>query len=124
MGPPVPNRRVVLVSTAGLHLRGDRPFEGRAGDYRVIPRDVGAGDLIMSHVSSNFDRMGFQQDRNVVFPLDRLRELEMEGRIGSTSNHHYSFMGATHPSIMEPAARELAATLRESRVNAALLIPV
>src|SRR6476661_5043462 len=81
-GPPLARRRVAIVSTAGLHLRGDRPFELRGGsagdfpgDYRVIPSDADAGDLLMSHVSVNFDRSGFQQDWNVVFPLDRLREL-------------------------------------------------
>lgn len=26
----------------------------------------------MSHLSINFDRTGFQQDINVVFPIDRL----------------------------------------------------
>lgn len=29
----------------------------------------------MSHISANFDRTGFQQDWNIVFPLDRLRDL-------------------------------------------------
>jgi len=45
------------------------------GDYRVIPGDIAARDLVMTHISTNFDRTGFQQDWNVVFPLDRLKEL-------------------------------------------------
>ncbi len=70
-GPKLAERRVALVSTAGLHRRGDRPFTTGAMDYRIIPGDISANDLIMSHVSANFDRTGFQQDWNVVFPLDR-----------------------------------------------------
>ncbi len=32
--------RVAIVTTAGLHLRGDRPFDSGAADYRVIPGDT------------------------------------------------------------------------------------
>jgi D-proline reductase (dithiol) PrdB len=60
-----------MISTAGLHLRGDRPFSLGSDDYRVIPGEVKANDLVMSHVSTNFDRTGFQQDLNVIFPITR-----------------------------------------------------
>jgi D-proline reductase (dithiol) PrdB len=123
-GPPLSRRRVALVSTAGLQRRGDRPFEGMAGDYRVIPGDIKAKELVMTHVSTNFDRTGFQRDWNVVFPLDRLQELALEGIIGSVAAYHYSFMGATDPAEMELAARSLAVPLKGDLVDAALLIPV
>ena len=124
MGQPLARRRVSLISTAGLHRRGDRPFEGMTGDYRVIPGNIEARDLVMTHISTNFDRTGFQQDWNVVFPLDRLKELAAEGIIGSVAAYHYSFMGATDPAEMEPAARNLAVLLKGDRVDAALLVPV
>lgn len=126
-GPPLGQRRVALISTAGLHRRGDRPFDGGAGatEYRVIPADTGAGELVMSHISVNFDRSGFRRDLNVVLPLDRLRELAAEGVVGSVADFHYSFMGAPWPSTkFEPKARELAALLRRDHVDAAMLIPV
>jgi len=94
------------------------------GDYRVIPGDIQARDLVMTHISTNFDRTGFQQDWNVVFPLDRLRELAQEGIIGTVAAFHYSFMGATDPGEMEAAARNLAALLKGDKVDAALLVPV
>jgi D-proline reductase (dithiol) PrdB len=94
------------------------------GDYRVIPGNIEARDLVMTHISTNFDRTGFQQDWNVVFPLDRLKELAAEGIIGSVAAYHYSFMGATDPAEMEPAARNLAVLLKGDRVDAALLVPV
>ena len=56
----------------------------------------------MTHASINFDRNGFQEDVNVAFPIDRLRELEADGTIGSTGDFHYAFMGATHPEQMAP----------------------
>lgn len=130
-GPPLAQRRVAIVSTAGLHRHDDRPFlitptkyGGVLGDYRIIPGDAQASDLVMSHVSTNFDRTGFQQDWNVMFPLDRLRELAAQGSIGSVADYHYSFMGATDPRDMEPSARTLAQLLKQDQVNAVLLVPV
>jgi D-proline reductase (dithiol) PrdB len=130
-GPPLAQRRVAIISTAGLHRRDDRPFavtagnaRAIAGDYRVIPKTIAANDLVMSHVSTNFDRTGFQQDWNVVFPLDRLHALAEAGVIGSVAAFHYSFMGATEPRHMESAAHELARLLQQDQVNAVLLVPV
>lgn len=123
-GPPLSQRRVAIVSTAGLHRRSDRPFEGISGDYRVIPGDTPAGELCMSHISTNFDRTGFLQDWNVAFPLDRLRELADDGTIGSVADYHYSFMGAADPADMADSARHLAGLLQRDEVTAALLVPV
>jgi len=123
-GPPLDRRRVAIVTTSGLHTRGDRPFDIGAADYRVIPGDTPAVDLVMSHVSVNFDRSGFQEDVNVVFPIDRLRELAAARAVGSISDFHYSFMGAAPIRALEPKARELAALLKKDRVDAVLLTPV
>jgi D-proline reductase (dithiol) PrdB len=122
--PPAGQRRVAIVSTAGLHRRSDRPFGLGSDDYRVIPGDVTANDLVMSHVSTNFDRTGFQQDLNVLFPLDRLRDMARRGEIGSVASYHYSFMGATEPEKMETAARTLARLMKDDGVNVVLLVPV
>ena len=124
-GPPLSERRVAIVSTAGLHKRGDRPFSFDAGDgYRVIPGDIAASDLVMTHVSANYDRTGFQQDWNVVFPLDRLREMVTEGIVGSVSGYHFSFMGAHDPMALEEQARNVAGIMKKDGVNAVLLVPV
>ena len=123
-GRPLAERRVAIISTAGLHRRGDRPFQPGDGSYRVIPAETPAADLVMSHVSVNFDRTGFQQDHNVVFPIDRLRELAAERVVGSMASVHYSFMGAFPPEAAEPHAQHLAGLLKSDKVDAALLVPV
>lgn len=128
-GPPLRERRVALVTTAGLHRRSERPFDGAASpsatDYRVIPADTPAGELVMSHLSVNFDRTGFQQDINVVFPLQRLQELAAEGEVGSVAEFHYSFMGAPWPPTrFEGKARELADLLKRDAVDGVMLGPV
>ena len=79
----------------------------------------------MSHVSVNFDRTGFQDDLNVVFPIDRLRELAAADEVGSLANYHYSFMGGgTHPTWMRESAEIVAGLLQDDDVNTVLLVPV
>ena len=123
--PPLARSRIAIVTTAGLHRHQDRPFADGAGaaEYRVIPGDVAADDLVISHLSVNFDRTGFQQDTNVVFPLDRLRELANDGVIGAVADYHYSFMGAAPHEQLEPRARQLAGLLKKDRVDAVVLSP-
>ena len=127
IGPSLAKRRVAVVTTAGLHRRGDQPFDtGGAGiDYRVIPGDVTSADLVMSHASVNFDRTGFQSDWNVVFPIDRLKELVRDKIVGTLAAYHYSYMGAI-PQVTryDPKARELASLLKAANVDAVLLTPV
>jgi D-proline reductase (dithiol) PrdB len=115
---------VAIVSSAGLTVRGDRVFRGRDADYRAIPATTAANDLLCSHISINFDRNGFQEDWNVVFPLDRLRELASERAVGSVAATHYSFMGATDPVQMVDGAREVAGRLKADHVDAVLLTSV
>lgn len=122
-GPPLPERRVAIVTTAALQREGDRPFSAHATDFRVIPRDA-ADSLTIGHISVNFDRSGFQRDYNVVFPIDRLEELAERGEIGSVADYHYAFLGSSNPLKMEEAANRVAGLLKQDRVDAVLLTPV
>ena len=121
---PLSERRIALISTAGIERRGDKPYPFFSGEFRLIPTDVDPSELVMSHLSPNFDRTGFQQDINVVFPIARMRELEAEGFIGSVARFHYAFMGATDPQNMEPQARRLAGLLKGDAVTGVLMVPV
>lgn len=124
-GPPLRERRIAIITTAGLHRRNDRNFDLSDLSYRVIPGNVTLDDLVMTQSSVNFDRTGFQQDVNVVFPLDRLREMELAGEIGSIGNFHYAFNGAGQlATAFEPTAREVGRMLKEDGVTAAVLVPV
>ena len=123
-GGPLSERRVAIVSSAGVHLRTDRHFSGSDSGYRAIPNDAAPNDIVMTHTSPNYDRTAFIQDLNTVLPLDRLAELAEDGVIGSVASHHYSFMGATDPRAMEVGARELSGRLKDDAVDAVLLVPV
>ena len=122
---PLQESTVAIVSTAGLHRREDAPFVPGAVDYRLLPGDVDFADVVVSHISANFDRSAFQQDPNIWFPLDRLREMAEAGEIGGVSKWHYSFMGAqpNHQALAE-AGEEVGRLLAADEVDVALLVPV
>ena len=119
---PANKRRVSIVSTAAISKRNDRPFSWLAKDHRVIHKTD--RDLVMTHVAVEFDRSAWQQDLNVIFPLDRLAEMEADQEIGSLADEHYSFMGAADPVTMEKSAREVAARMKVESVDTVFLIPI
>jgi len=122
---PLAKSRVALVTTAGIGLRSQGSFDFGDLAYRVIPDNTPAAEIVMSHVSVNYDRSGFQEDLNVVFPLDRLRELVDNATLGSMASYHYSFMGALNePESYEATARDVARLMRDDGVDTAFLTPV
>ena len=124
VGGPLAERRVTIVSTAGLIVRGDRLHGLPSAEFRVIPDDTPVEDVLMNHISVNFDRTGFQKDMDVAFPRTRLHELATDGFIGSVASRHYSFMGATDPARMTDTASEVIESMHSDEVDTVLLVPI
>jgi len=124
------NCMIALVTTAGLSLAEQPPFNThyKMGDssFREFPGDVSPQLLEMNHRSWSFDQTGILQDRNLVLPLDRLREMHARGEIGAIAPHHYSFMGSiVGPSkLIKVSAPEVARRLVGDGVDVVLLTPV
>ncbi len=127
---PVSSSRVAVVSSAGLVVPGEPPFdpEVRGGDYsyRIIPADVEVQSLEEHHRSDAFDHSGIEADRNLAVPLDRLREMAAKGQIGSVAPRHISLMGSiTAPGrLVKRTLPQVADVLCADRVDVALMIPV
>jgi D-proline reductase (dithiol) PrdB len=119
---PVASATVALVSTGGIHLRTQPPFDPNGdGGFRAIPRTAEPGDLQITHQA--YDRRDAGKDLNLVFPLQRLRELEAEGVVGRVAEEHYGFGLAPHPAPLLASAREVAGRLRQAQVDLVLLVP-
>jgi D-proline reductase (dithiol) PrdB len=122
---PVSQMRFAIVTTAGLHYRDDPAFDLADATFRPIDGHADPDTLVMSHSSVNFDKTGFAEDVNIVFPLGRFRELVEQGVIGSLADVHYSFMGAgLPPGAYERSAAQVAGLLKQDRVDAVFLTPV
>ncbi len=127
---PLSECTVALVTTAGLSLPDQVPFDVsiKMGDssFREIPADISPQVLQMNQRSWAFDQTGILRDRNLVLPLDRLREMLARGEIGQIAPHHYSFMGSIvgPAKLMQESAPEVARRLKADNVDVALLTPV
>jgi D-proline reductase (dithiol) PrdB len=127
---PLSECRLGLVSTAGLTLEGQEPCskEVKGGDpcFREIPWDTDVSRLVENHRSESWDHRAVEQDPNIAFPIDRMRELLARGRVGSLAERYLTFMGsvtATGRMVRDvlPLARQ---SFVEQGVEVALLVPV
>ena len=114
--------KVVLITTGGVHLRSGPPFHLNGDStFRVIPKNAQPGDLAISHQAYN--RTDALRDINLVFPIERLRELEAEHAIGSLAEDHYGFGLMGSARRLMPSIKEVALRIREAGVDLALLVP-
>ena len=122
---PLSEARVAVVTSAALHHPEDDPFAGQDASFRVL--DAKRRDVVLGHWSPNFDRSAFAADINVIWPIDRLRELADEGVIGSVAPRHLAFAGNQDETMTSicldsgPAAAEL---LKNDGVDVVILTPV
>ena len=116
--------RIAILTSAALHHRSQMPFPAGTAEFRELPATLAPADMLMTHISINFDRIGFQRDINVAYPIDRLHELAAERAIGSVAATHYSVMGSTDPATMAATAEGIVGRLKQESVDAVLLCPV
>lgn len=118
-----------LVTTAGIHLKTQKPFDMKDpnGDptYREIPLDVSKQDLMITH--DYYDHKDADKDINIVFPIDRLKEMRDRGEIGSISELNFGFMGHIQGwhiwTLINETAPQVAVKLKGMQVDAVLLTP-
>jgi D-proline reductase (dithiol) PrdB len=122
---PLEQATVMIVSSAGVHLRDESPF-APVDDltFRRIPADASPEDLRPSHPSP-IRRPG-RLDVNVVHPVERLDELASEGRIGGVTEHHQAMLGAVKSLV--PLVTELGPAMVADAVAAkadlVMLVPL
>jgi len=126
---PLSESRLALITTAGVHLKTQEPFDmvDSSGDpsFREIPSDSGIEDLMITH--DYFDHKDADTDINIVYPSERLRELVEEGKIGSLSSSFYGFMGhiTDHhvTTLLEETGPDVARRLKKDEVDVAFVAP-
>ena len=122
---PLSESRVAIVTSAALHHSDDEGFAAQDTSFRRL--DGNRRDVQLGHWSPNFDRSGFAQDINVVWPIDRLDELAEQGVIGSVARYHLAFAGNqddTMTSIRIDSGPMAAKALHDDDVDIVILTPV
>jgi D-proline reductase (dithiol) PrdB len=139
LAKPLAEARIALVTSGGFHKAEDEPygpgdtpeeqarhqhaFLERHPTLRVIPKDYPRDKIRVSHPS--YDQSAVRKDINVLFPLDRLLELEKEGVVGELADENVSYMGVVKniKAIGEELMPAIADVLRGQSVDAAVLSP-
>lgn len=126
---PLHEARLALVTTAGIHHRDQPAFDMRDQDGDPSFRELNAATLLDDFQITHdyYDHSDARKDPNIIFPLERARELVAEGVIGSLAETHYGFMGhidGRHiATLVEKTAREVARRLKSDQVDLVLLTP-
>jgi D-proline reductase (dithiol) PrdB len=118
-----------IVTTAGVHLVGQAPFDmvDPDGDptSRELPSGTPASELTITH--DYYDHKDADKDINIVYPIERMKELAAKGVIGALAETHYGLMGhitGRHvDTLMGVTAPELVRRLKGEGVDAVLLTP-
>lgn len=131
---PLSEAKVALLSTAGISMKDDTPFDMEferqhptRGDssFRRLRADATADQIEANHL--HIDTGYIERDLNVALPLDRLRELVSEGHVGCLAETHYSimgFQGADSSRLENESAPAIAEIMKSEGVDLALLAPV
>ena len=130
LGKPVKEARFGLVTTGGYSIEGVQEpfkpmpnFDGSTPAIHSIPLDVDREKLRIDH--PGYPHRFAEEDINVNLPLDRLRELEAAGEIGSLCSDTQVLMGLA-PDVA-PLLRETIPALvdrfQSDSVETALLVP-
>ena len=131
---PLAEAKVALLSTAGISMKDDEPFDMEferqhptRGDssFRRLRADATSDQIEANHL--HIDTSYIKRDLNVALPLDRLRELVSEGHIGSLADTHYSimgFQGVDSSQLENESAPAIAEIMKSEEVDLALLAPV
>lgn len=110
-----------LVTTAAVRAKDDKPFnlEGDTS-YRAIGGSLSASQLTFD--DAHYDHACADKDLNCLFPIDRLKELARDGRIGGVSERHFS-MGYSQAlrDLRETTVPQLARDVDAVRPDAVLL---
>jgi D-proline reductase (dithiol) PrdB len=130
--PPAltPLRKSIAQSTVGMfvscgaQLPEDPPL-GETEDisFRLLHRDTPLLKLVISHKTAV--RKWAEEDLNVAYPLDRMKELEAEGAIGRLSHTAVSMVGSIQrfTELLEKTVPAIKQIYDSQGVDLVLLFP-
>lgn len=132
MKKPLSQATLALVTSAGISLKTDPPFDMERekreplwGDrsFRTIPRGTTEKEIDVNHLHINTNLV--KQDINVILPLARMAEFEQEQIIGRLAPTAYSFYGFQwqNTDFLKEAIEPISRKLKLEGVEAVFLTP-
>jgi D-proline reductase (dithiol) PrdB len=124
---PLGQCKVALITTAGIHHKNQKRFDMQDphGDptFREIDPDTIGDNFQITH--DYYDHSDAVKDLNIVFPIDRFKELKNDGILGDLAKRHYSLMGHIDGphivTLIENSASKIITNLHADRVDLVFL---
>jgi D-proline reductase (dithiol) PrdB len=119
--------RITMLTSGGISQCALPGFDPMArNDHRLdaIPADASSSDFQIH--DAYYDHSDADTDVNCQFPIDRLRELEAAGEIGSLAPRFWSgFMGRIYDRsrVLEDSAPAFVAELHKDEVDLLIAVP-
>lgn len=118
---------VGMLTSGGISVKSAEPFEADAkNNFRLDEIDpLSPGDGFQIN-DAYYDTRDGARDINVIFPLERLRELAEAGEIGQVASRLWSgFMGRIYKRgfVTQTAAPALVEELKKDEVDILVLVP-
>jgi len=125
LAKPLAECTVMMLASAGVRRKTEPPFQP-ANDltFRLIESSADPADLAPSHPAP-IRRPG-EADINVVFPVERLRELRDARLFRALTPHHVSILGPIRKfrELHYELAPAIAAQARAEGADLVLLVPL
>lgn len=141
LAKPLSESKAILITTSGHFVDGDDPnpfgsqdmsqddaiahlvdYLREAPELSSIPADIKVDQLKVRH--PGYDVRSPEVDANVTFPIDRMREAVDSGRLGSLTETHFSFPGATAIGRLKKAVPDWVKRVQDLEADVAVLVPV
>ncbi len=122
---PMAESRLGLIATGGIYVEGQTAFHFKDDTtYRAVPTDVDTDLLRATHFA--YDLTDARRDINVVFPIDTLRDMVVEGTVGELGPHAYTLMGGIYSTrrVVEELIPALVDRCLADELDVVLLVPV
>ena len=126
---PLADCKVALVTTSGVHHDNQTPFDMQDSDGDPTFREIDGSSIVQGYKITHdyYDHSDAEKDLNIIFPLERLNEMQQEGTIGEIAQKHYSFMGhidGKHiATLVGTSAQQVVERLKQEAVDVVLLTP-
>lgn len=143
--PRSPAPCVALLSSGGVPRKDQPPFDIRkeeeggppvpawlreqgfpdAGDWSIRLIDADTPSNMLAVIHGKYNTGPANEDINVIFPIDRIRELAERALIGELAPHHIGMMGfiPDYTRVEDEVAPAVISRLKADRVDALLLSP-
>ncbi|WP_416151320.1 glycine/sarcosine/betaine reductase selenoprotein B family protein [Salipaludibacillus sp. HK11] len=122
---PMDKWKVSFITTAGVHLKEDEPFDVDSGDWgvRFIPSHSDPKNLEITH--THYDTSSADKDVNCVFPISSLNHLAEKKRIGKLAPTFYGMMGYIPrvDKLLNVSIPIILENLKKEKVDVVLLSP-